>query len=290
MFMYAMEPVDKSRNFLPIPYENIRIDWTGDYFQITDDDGAVYKFAGGRETGEGNSNPIGWKASAIVASNKRDSISFVYDNRKVAYRVNVHDDYIIVRDGFSIKKEIYTNRKAMLQLMDYTPDECMQDPIIISRQNNVTYGFQSNADGELFSDGTEPDRSTSGRHISTQSQLLSEICFDQGKVIFTKDSKFPRIQKITVYDCNGNFVKDIRFNYYTPNDRVIQRYFLESLVMVDKNGEVKETYLFGYEHPNRLPDPGNRSIDYWGYFNGVYRPDSVTLVPRQTIEVTRWKY
>ena len=41
--MYAMEPVDKSRNFLPIPYENIRIDWTGDYFQITDDDGAVYK-------------------------------------------------------------------------------------------------------------------------------------------------------------------------------------------------------------------------------------------------------
>ena len=290
MFMYAMEPVDKSRNFLPIPYENIRIDWTGDYFQITDDDGAVYKFAGGRETGEGNSNPIGWKASAIVASNKRDSISFVYDNRKVAYRVNVHDDYIIVRDGFSIKKEIYTNRKAMLQLMDYMPDECMQDPIIISRQNNVTYGFQSNADGELFSDGTEPDRSTSGRHISTQSQLLSEICFDQGKVIFTKDSKFPRIQKITVYDCNGNFVKDIRFNYYTPNDRVIQRYFLESLVMVDKNGEVKETYLFGYEHPNRLPDPGNRSIDYWGYFNGVYRPDSVTLVPRQTIEVTRWKY
>ena len=41
--MYAMEPVDKSRNFLPIPYENIRIDWTGDYFQITDDDGAVYQ-------------------------------------------------------------------------------------------------------------------------------------------------------------------------------------------------------------------------------------------------------
>ena len=62
----SMEPVDKSRNFLPIPYENIRIDWTGDYFQITDDDGAVYKFAGGRETGEGNSNPIGWKHRLLL--------------------------------------------------------------------------------------------------------------------------------------------------------------------------------------------------------------------------------
>ena len=290
MFMYAMESTDKTREFLPIPYENIHIDWMGKYFQITDDDGTVYKFDGGKETGDGGSYPIGWKASSIVAPNKKDSILFVYDDRQVHYQVKRNDDYIIVRDGFSKKVGICTDRNALLVKTDYAPDECMQDPIIISRQNNVTYGFQSNDVGELISDGTVPDRSTSGNSISTHSQPLNEISFNQGKIIFTKDSKFPRIQKITVYDYNGNFVKEICFNYYTPNDRVIQRYFLESLVMTDRHGEVKECYSFGYEQPRKLPDPGNRSIDYWGYFNGIYRPDSVTLVPRQTIETTRWKY
>ncbi len=290
MFMYAMEPIEKNRQFLPVPYENIRIDWTGKYFRITDDDGTVYKFNGGKETGNGNSNPIGWKASAIVAPNEKDSISFVYNQNIVQYLVKMHDDYIIVRDGFSQKKGVSTNREENIMITNYMPDECMQDPIIISRMKDVTSGYQCDDNGNIVSDGTIPDRSISGHNIDTRSQPLNEIRFSQGKVVFTKDTKFPRVQKMTVYDSYGQFVKEFCFNYYTPNDRVTQRYFLKSIVMTNKEGEAEETYRFGYESPNRLPDPGNRSMDYWGYFNGIYRPDNVTLVPRQTIETTRWKY
>lgn len=290
MFMYAMEPVDKSRKYLPVPYENIRIDWTGDYFRITNDDGTVYKFDGGTEREAAESSVIGWKASSIVASNMKDSISFVYNESQTQYRVKIHDDYIIVRDGFSGKKGIYTNREADITMTDYMPDECMQDPVIISRMQDVTYGYQCDDDGNIVSDGTVPDRSVSGHYMDTRSQQLNEIHFSQGKVVFTKDNKFPRVQTMTVYDHYGQFVKEIRFNYYTPNDRVIQRYFLKSVVTVNKEGKAEETYRFGYENPNRLPEPGNRSIDYWGYFNGLYRQDNVTLVPGQTIETSRWKY
>lgn len=287
MFMYAMEPVDKSRKFLPLPYENIRIDWLGKYFQIADDDGTVYKFGGGQEMA--GSNIIGWKASSVVASNKKDSISFVYDDRQMQYRVKIHDDYIMVKDNYNDKVNIDADRRAHRPMIDHIPDEWMQDPIIISKVNGVTYSFQRNAEGELVSDGTVEERSA--EHYSDMlSQPLSEIHFSQGKLVFTKDPAFPRIQKITVYDCNGAFVREIRFKYLTPNDRIIQRYFLEELVMTDADGEPLETYHFDYNHPYNLLSPGNRAIDYWGYYNGIYRPDSESLVPCQTIVTSRWKY
>lgn len=290
MFMYSMEPSDKSREFLPIPYENIRIDWTGKFFRITDDDGTIYKFNGGRESGNGTANPIGWKASAIIAPNMKDSVSFVYYENKVQYMVKMHDDYIIVRDRFSIKKGIKTNRREELTMAEYLPDECMQDPIVIGRTNDILYGYQCDNNGEIISDGTIPDRSISGHYVDSQSQQLSEINFGQGKIIFEKDPQFPRLKKITVYNNNKTLIKEFIFNYYTPNERVNQRYFLTSIIIKDKEGESTETYNFGYESPEKLPVPGNRSIDYWGYYNGITRPDNESLVPQQTINVTRWKY
>lgn len=287
MFMYAMEPVDKSQKFLPLPYENIRIDWLGKHFQIMDDDGTVYKFGGGREID--GSNIIGWKASSIVASNKKDSISFAYDDRQVQYRVKTHDDYIMVKDNYTDKVNIETDRRAHRPMVDHIPDEWMQDPIVVSKVNGVTYSLQRNADGELVSDGTVEEHSA--EHYSDMlSQPLSEIHFSQGKLVFTKEPAFPRIQKITVYDFNGVFVREIRFKYLTPNDRIIQRYFLEDLVITDASGEPLETYHFDYDHPRNLLSPGNRAIDYWGYYNGVYRPDNESLVPCQTIDTSRWKY
>lgn len=80
MFMYAMESVDASRSFLPLPYNDIRIDWMGRYFRIIDDDGTIYNFNGARDVGIKSLGLLGWKASSIVASNRKDSISFVYNS------------------------------------------------------------------------------------------------------------------------------------------------------------------------------------------------------------------
>lgn len=109
MFMYSMEPKDPTKKFLPIPYEDIRIDWMGTFFKIIDDDGTTYKFDGGREGAIGQKT-VGWKASSIVSSNCVDSISFTYGNEPIKYDVKVHNDYIVIRDDFDSKSGIATER------------------------------------------------------------------------------------------------------------------------------------------------------------------------------------
>lgn len=289
MFMYAMEPVDKSRKFLPLPYENIRIDWKGTYFQITDDDGTVYNFDGGKDVGGKILNTVGWKASSVVASNRKDSISFVYNSRKNRYFTESYNDFIIVKDEFSWKQTLGTDRMdvPMEANIPCVPDEWMQDPIIVSRLNNTTSTYQVTDEGEIVPDGGVPDKSLQDRRYFTDSQPLSEIRTPQGTVSFTQDNRYQRLQKISVRDCHGNFVRDIVFNYLTPNPNMTNRYYLESLVIIDREGTAQETYSFGYCNPRNLPFPGARAIDYWGYFNNVYRKADETLVPWQTVDATR---
>jgi hypothetical protein len=298
MFMYS----DPSKKFLSVPYESIRIKYEEKHFQITDDDGTLYRFNGGTELGAKNLNLIGWKASSMVAANKTDSIQFVYDENRMLYLVRTYDDYITVVDGFNRKNGVNTWRplgspvpftdqcSSLISTLEYLPDEMMQDPIITTKTSNRTDIWQCDDNGILFPDGTEYEISSLIHNVDTRTQPLREIHFALGKVVFTKDPKFPRLQEITIYDTKGNLVRGFRLNYITPNDRVTHRYYLESVDLDDENGESKEMYKFSYENLYYLPSPGDRSMDYWGYFNGVYRPDSVTLVPRYTFDVTRWKY
>lgn len=293
MFMYSMEPRDKSRQFLPLPYENIRIDWTGNFFQITDDDGTLYKFDGSRDIGGSSLDLIAWKASSIVAANRKDSLTFVYDDWTNRYITELYSDYITVKDSLNARVSLDTLRTDVpisCTIAHSLPDEWMQDPILFSKVNNKSYSLQCRDNGELFDDGLVIYDSTQKPHVYTDSQPLREILFDQGKLVFTQNNKFRRVEKLTVFDRDGEFVREICFNYITPNERVTTRFFLESVVIKDKQGAALETYAFGYYNHQYLPVPGSRAIDYWGYFNGVYRKDNETLVPAQTISVTRDRY
>lgn len=287
MFMYAMEPVDPTRKFLPLPYKDIRIDWLNNYFRIMDDDGTVYNFNGGNEQGGNKLEIVGWKASSIVAPNQKDSISFAYDSQRVQYIVRVHNDYMAVIDNFSWKQNLFTVRTKAPEVTDYLPDEWMQDPIVYSTVNEMTKSYQRNKDGKLVSDYDGYFPSVSSRNVDTRSQPLREIHFNQGKVVFTQEPGQPRLQKITVYNLSGNIIKEIQLNYMTNNDQLRHRYYLDNIVSTDKDHETKETYRFTYNHPELLLAPGNRAIDYWGYYNGVRRSDNETLVPQQTIETTQ---
>ena len=289
MFMYAMEPVNASCQFLPLPYENIRIDWVGRFFRITDDDGTVYNFNGRKDIGGQDLDVIAWKASSIVAPNRKDSISFVYNSWVNRYFMESYNDYIVVRDEFSWKQDLCTDRKDIPLGCDVPslPDEWMQDPIIVSRLNNVTSSYQVTDLAETVPDGSVPDKGTQDRRMYTDSHPLSEIRSPQGTVVFTQDNHYQRLQKITVRDCNGAFVREILFNYKTSALSVTNRYYLESLVITNKEGIPQEIYMFGYYEPENLPVSGTRAIDYWGYFNGVFHKTDETLVPWQMIEVTR---
>lgn len=286
MFMYSMEPKDPTKKFLPIPYENIRIDWTGRFFKIIDDDGTTYKFNGGMETGGATQKVVGWKASSIVSSNYKDSISFVYATEPIRYQVKVHDDYMVIRDNFDSKSYLGTERDECPEVCKYLPDEWMQDPIVYSTINDHTKSYQRNAEGELVPDRNESLPIFSNTILRTTSNPLTEIQFNQGKLVFTKEPNRPRLQKITVYDLSGNIVKQIQFSYMTNNDKWLDRYYLESIVTTDKDGKPLENYRFSYYKPESLPKPGSRSIDLWGYYNGVYRSDNETLIPWQTITTT----
>lgn len=289
MFMYAMEPVDVSRAFLPMPYDDIRIDWVNHHFRITDDDGTVYNFNGAKDVGGIGIDVIGWKASSVVAPNRKDSVSFIYNSVANRYFTENYNDYIVVKDAFSWKQYLSTDRMDIPANCDVPslPDEWMQDPIIVNRMNNVTSTHQATDAGEIVDDGAAPDRSTRDRDIYTDSYPLSEIRFPRGTVTFTEDSKYPRLQKMTVRDFNGNIVREIQFNYLTPSYNVTNRYFLESIVITDRDGKPGEKYVFGYCKPLSLPLPGTRAIDYWGYFNNAFHHANKTMVPQQTIGVTR---
>ena len=77
-FVYVQDAKSQDKQFVPLPYQNLRITTPrGSYFKIEDDKGRTYNFRGACET-IGSSSPIGWKATSIVSANRSDSISFTY--------------------------------------------------------------------------------------------------------------------------------------------------------------------------------------------------------------------
>lgn len=286
LFMYLLEPKTSGTVYAPLPYDNIHIERGGKSFHITDDEGTLYKFDGPFERSGSTVDLVGWKASSILASNRKDSISFVYNPSATAYSVKVHNDYIVVIDDSSWKQFIQDTRFNFKFMPDGTavPDEWMQDPIIYNTVNNETRTYQRNENGNLHRDWDDlyyP--SVSSPTIATWTYPLREAHFKGGKVVFLYERT--RLKEISVYDSAGKMVKKISFDYLDT----IGRYFLTSIRFTGPNSTPAETYLFSYNMPETLPRPGDRAIDYWGYYNGVHRSDTTTLVPQQTIEATRFK-
>lgn len=288
LFMYAMEPVDKSRKYLSVPYDNLLIERKANMFQITDDDGTLYKFGGGIDrSGIAMSNTIGWRASSILAPNRKDSISFAYQPGN-AHQVKLHNDYIVVVDDFDKKYFFEDNRHNDFIIQGApVPDELMQTPIIYNTINNKTHSYQLNDKRNLVPDWFDYYQAVSSPVVQTWSAALQEIRYPGGKVVFSQQKNTARLQTISVYDNIGNLLREVRFSYYIPSPYVSERYFLENVTVTGKQGTAKETYKFGYYKRDYLPNPGDRRMDYWGYFNGVTRPDTASLVPRQTIEGIR---
>lgn len=300
LFMYVMEPQDSSSKFMSLPYDNIKIERSGKSFQITDDKGITYKFDGGYELGGRLLNRVAWKASSIVSSNKKDSLLFIYDTSSFnTYLTKMHNDYMVVIDNFAWRplNKLYNDRGTPIeQLSTYElgvpwlhdcyrnlPDEWMQGPIVYSTVNNKTKSYQRKDDGQLVPDWFDYYISDSSPTILTRSQPVREICFRGGKVVFVQESSVnPRLKEIIVYATNGSIFKRINFEYKNINDR----YYLESLNVFGGLSIAKEKYQFHYHSP-WLPSRESKSIDYWGYYNGIHRADSVTLVPRQTIDAIK---
>lgn len=307
-FMYVMEPKVPGRQYMCIPYQNIQIRQTDGNFFMTDDRGIVYKFNGAREYSIGVFY-TGWKASSIVASNLRDSISFHYHDRRETNFI--FNDNVTILDQFSSQNGVYADRYQFLldfneeynshskSLMVPLPDYWMKDPVVYSTIHNTlddkyrVLTYQCNEQGELVEDNEfRSNEYYRDNNSDIMAKKLSRINFPTGKIEFSYSlvpGKFNEtLDEILVYSKDGTLVKRILFEYI--NEESKRRSYLSKLVITGKAGAKKEVYSFEYNNTKLLPTLGEKAMDYWGYFNGFAWNDNQSLVPYQVVSATRHHY
>lgn len=303
-FMYVQYPKDGNTHYQSIPHQNVKIDLiNGSYFQMTDDRGIVYKFNGAMEHNSGSRiYNRGWKPSSIIASNGKDSLSFSFKS-SVEHTITCND-YITVIDRFSEHRGLLKRRdeyensfnKTAVALMYPVPDYWMQSPSIYSTiyegigSECHTLSYQCTEDNEIVNDWYPygpMNKVTDYERLTHYPQRVNKIKFSGGSAIF-KQRHFDYLEdavldEICIYDNQQNMVRHIKFSYNVSDGRI----FLAGIQIEGGKGEKKLKYSFNYWNEGQLPVKGSKSIDYWGYYNGIERADSVTLVPYQNIIVTR---
>jgi hypothetical protein len=156
-------------------------------------------------------------------------------------------------------------------------------------QSRVSVSQQSVLTDDMSTGNPEPGTSTtdSEQHNSENYQIsrLTEIDFNQGKVLFNLVSGDDKVDNIQVINLNNEVIKTIQFNRSAGDlmsDGARSTNKLDGLVFKDKTGAGIENYGFQY-YPTQLPNGGTyvnlRHCDWWGYYNasGVQ-----SMVPRYT--------
>jgi YD repeat-containing protein len=151
--------------------------------------------------------------------------------------------------------------------------------------------------------------STSISWYTTNWQLISEIKFKGGKVVFEQSNDArqdlapgvdapKRLNAIKVYQLdpkiNGYIhLRTIKFyhSYFTnPNDQS-KRLRLDSLYLTHPGESEGLKYRFDYNTSISLPNRDSKSKDYWGYFNNATNinrdlTNLKTLIPTLTIDMS----
>jgi YD repeat-containing protein len=246
-------------NYQPIivPYDPIQVTKTFNSgvmsLDIIDESGIDYQFHDGENTSNDlssytTSGITTWVATKIMASNKNDSINFIYTTR-TGQVSNDFNDYFIINDNQNGSGAPYdmgtyytatgttTSTEKKIQEIDFRNGKVVFDPSVADRQDGFT-GQKSLSDIKVYSFNT----------ASNSYNLLKTIFFYQSYFLSSP----------------SNAVRSLR---------------LDSLSVVDNSGVIKETYKFTY-NSQLLPTKDSRQKDYWGYYNGKA---NTTLVPQMSI-------
>lgn len=149
-----------------------------------------------------------------------------------------------------------------------------------------TFPFCGCSDSRSGSSASDNDATT---QYSYTINRLTEIDFNQGKVLFNLASGSDKVDNIQVVNAGGMVTKTIQLNraqmdYFAeggvgPNPLVTQtNNKLTSLQFKDNAGGVVETYSFQYFPTVGTIDP--HYIDWWGYYNNS---GSMNLIPRYRV-------
>lgn len=149
-----------------------------------------------------------------------------------------------------------------------------------------------------FSPSYTTNPTTPGNASVVDEQLISQISFKNGKVVFELDPTIRadvdgtggihsyKLKDIKVYGYNYStkameVQKTILFYQSYYNSTSSKRLMLDSIQVLDKAGSVVQHYNFDYNKTIAMPDYTSFAQDYWGYYNGKANN---MLTPQQTIQ------
>lgn len=254
---------NKNKNFMTIPFDPIKIQKNGINnvtFQITDDNGVIYKFEQFSTTISDFSiqrdTASTWYLTSITSADLTDTISFVYET--------IFSEDVIKSESYPIGKRLTSSGSS--SAIEFVNGSVNGGGYDISESN-----------------------------ISYNELLVKKILFKDGYVEFNrntprKDNSPNRINysldDMLVYNNANQIIKKIQFNhdyYYTPNSSVGQsaNYRLKLTGFIESGSDLttKKEYKFDYD-PTILPWFGSYDMDYWGFYNGQTNQH---LIPTTTV-------
>jgi len=259
-----------NNNYAPvfIPYAPMQVNWKMPALELVDEKGLRYEFRDtelGSNTIVTGSTPIttAWKLNEIITPDQANNI-------QLSYVVGGSSQY------------------------DYSDTQTVSD-----QGNNISFG-DNGYDGDLQGGNflsLPDDGLTITNEYVTSEQLVSQITFKNGKVVFNyatsnqesgSSNPLNSIQVYTLNPENGAYqlIKTIQlvqsyFTYTDANNNVTKRLRLDTLKFEDSHSTIVQKYSFAYNNTLQLPAKLSRAIDYWGYFNN--QTGNTTLIPGQTV-------
>jgi YD repeat-containing protein len=247
---------NKDKNFVTIPFDPIKIQKNGTTnitFQITDDNGTIYKFDQFSTTisdfSVQRNTPSTWYLTSITSADLTDTISFIYDT-------SLSDDYI-TNESYSIGKRM-NGSPASIEFVNGA---------FQTTKSNISYN-ELLIKKIIFKDGYV--------QFNRNTPRLDNL---SNNIIYSLD-------EMMVYNTANQLIKKMQFNhgyYYTPNSSVGEgannRLKLTGFIESGSDLTTKKEYKFDYDTTS-LPRFGSYNMDYWGYYNGQ---ENQHLIPTTTV-------
>lgn len=241
---------DQSK-FFSDPHSNIKIEYLGGNFRITDDDGAVYLFTETETTATSGStagSPVktSWLVTEIVSADLRDSITFTYaTEHQISTSLIAQTKYVPLINSYCLALPDLVTGGQLTTVVAKTPLS------IVSKNGRIDFVKGSSQREDLV--GGYP------------------------------------LEKILISDPQLNLIRQFGFGYKYltglggigcfSNDayRSNKWKLLSKVAEISADGADTLKHTFTYNESVIPPCRNSAAQDYWGYFNGAL--DNTNLLP-----------
>lgn len=273
--LYLRRDIDGTVTPVTIPRDDIIVTFSGGKslreFCVKDNSGMTYSFGGTDrsyydyvyyEYGTGPSSSLAssaWKIREIRSATTGRTVSFKYTS-------NIEEIFCMrYVDALTILDEYVGQSTCTIPLVDVSNCQSNERKLYVYDRNKkglveADLGVVQYPVGYTF---PMPAR----QKIIQENSYVQRIDFSGGHILFNMNAdKDKGLESIEVYDLSGKQVKRVKFvQTYCETNFSLR---LESLEIESPNGNASETYSFTYK--GDCPPRDTRSIDKWGYYNGLF--------------------